>query len=89
MASLARAFDWKAVLAAMVYLATFLAITYGLYSVARGGSFIDSLALAFPVAFAACFLFFASASAYEALNASLRKTRDEAKRLTIPSYIHR
>lgn len=56
-----RVSNFKAVLAAMVYLATFLAMSYGIYSLARGGSFLDSFALAFPRAFAGCALLFACA----------------------------
>lgn len=74
MTSLAKALDLKAVLAAMAYLATFLAISYGLYASTQGGAFLEAIALAYPIAFIACALLFAGAIAFEARNASLKKT---------------
>jgi hypothetical protein len=81
--------EWKAVLAATLYLATFLALGYGLYAVARGASFLESFALAYPHAFAACLLFFACSTAFEILKTTLKKSPAEAKRVTVHSYIPR
>jgi hypothetical protein len=80
--------DWKAVLAAMVYLATFLALSYGVYAFARGASFLGSFAMAYPRAFAACVLLFVCSAAFEALTASVTKLRTDRKRVTA-QYVHR
>jgi hypothetical protein len=87
-ASLERVSNWKAVLAAMLYFATFLSVVYGFYSLIAGGAFLKSFAIAYPFAFAVCVLVFASSVAFEWLKAS-RKSRHQENSLPVHSYVHR
>jgi hypothetical protein len=87
--SLERVSDWKAVLAAMLYLATSLAGIYGGYALVRGGSFVAAFGAAYPITLAACVLLFVCAAAFEILRTALRKTHDRAKRVDVHSLVHR
>jgi hypothetical protein len=87
--SLERVSDWKAVLAAMLYLATSLAVIYGGYALVRGGSFVEAFGVAYPIALAACVLLFACSVTFEALKTALKKTHDRAKRVDVHSLVHR
>ena len=53
-----EASNWPAVIAAMMYLALFFATGYGLYALARDGSFLDAFVTAFPRVFGAAALFY-------------------------------
>ena len=88
-ASLERVSNWKAVLAAMLYFATFISVLYGFYSLAQGGAFLKSFALAYPFAFAVCSLFFACSVAFESVKASTKKSPSAANNLAVHSYLHR
>jgi hypothetical protein len=78
----------RAVLAAIMYLATFLAFGYGIYSAASGASFFESLAVACLPALAAGVLWFVGCAAFERLRSSLKQLRREAKRASGRSYVH-
>jgi hypothetical protein len=80
-----RSSNWKDILAAMVFLSTFLGVSYGVYSFMQGASFLKSLALGYPIAFAACALFVAACAGIEAL----KKLRSESKRIVVHTYVHR
>ena len=88
-ASLERVSNWKAVLAAMLYFATFISVLYGFYSLAQGGAFLESCALAYPFAFAVCSLFFACSVVFEALKPSTKTLPSKANTLAVHSYVHR
>jgi hypothetical protein len=87
--SLERVSDWKAVLAAMAYLATFLSAVYGCFSLGFGAAFFKSFAVALPFAFAISGLLFACLVAFEAVRAVLKKSPVQAKRISIQTYVHR
>lgn len=74
-----RLSNWLGLLAAMVYLATFLAVVYGCYALARGGSFLDGIATAYPLTFAFTALLFASCAMLEMFRANLKRPRSEHK----------
>jgi hypothetical protein len=59
----------QGVLAAMVYLATFLSLGYGLYAIAVGAAFLESVAIAYPFAFAASALLFVCCALVERFRA--------------------
>jgi len=62
--------SWQSVLAAMIYLATFLAAGYGVYAFATGAAFFESIAIAYPLAFAASVVLFASCAAVERMRSA-------------------
>jgi hypothetical protein len=80
--------SWIAIVAAMVYLATFLALCFGIYSLAVEKSFLDAFVFAYPRAMGACALLFVCSIAIEACQSApgvpVTKTR-EAKRLALHS----
>jgi hypothetical protein len=84
-----RVLNWLGVLAAMVYLATFLSLSYALYAATRGASFIDSAVLAYPRALAACVLLFICCVSIEAVKAAHKKVRGEDKAVAVHSFVHR
>ena len=86
--SLARVSNWKAVAAAMLYLATSLAVIYGGFALVRGASFFESLVVAYPFALAACGVLFICSAAFETLQTAFEKGRGHAKRPVIHSYVH-
>ena len=87
-ASLERVSNWKAVLAAMLYFTTFLSAVYGVYSLIGGAAFFKSVAVAYPFAFLVCAVVFACSVAVESVKSSMKKSRDEANRLHVHSYVH-
>jgi hypothetical protein len=87
--SLEKVATWMSVLAAMLYLATFASISYGIYGLAAGGSFPEFFAIAYPRAFAACVVLFVCCAAFESAKTALKKVRGESKRLAMHSYVHR
>jgi archaellum biogenesis protein FlaJ (TadC family) len=86
--SLESVSNWKAVLAAMLYFATFLSVVYGVYSLIGGAGFFKSVAVAYPFAFAACAVLFVCSVAVESVKTSIKKSRDDANRLPVHSYVH-
>ena len=76
------------VLAAMLYLATFLSGSYGVYALTQGASFFESFTFAFPPAFTACVLLFLFSAAFEAVQAVLNKTTGDAKHVAQPYVQH-
>ena len=88
-ASLERVSNWKAVLAAMLYFATFLSAVYGFYSLIFGAPFLKSFVVAYPFAFAVCSLLFACSVAFESVKGSMKKSRNQANSLPVHSYVHR
>jgi hypothetical protein len=87
-ACLEKVANWKAVLAAMLYFATFLSAVYGCYAFIRGAAFIESFAVAYPLAFSVCGLLFAGSVAVERLKSSIRKSRRARNTLPVHSYVH-
>lgn len=87
-ANLERVSEWKSVTAAVLYLATFLATAFGLYALTRGASFIESFAIAYPIALVACGLLFLCSAVVESI-ANLAKARTATKRVTLQSLVHR
>ena len=85
--SFQRVSNWMSVLAAMLYLATFLSGSYGLYALTQGASFLQSFLFAFPPAFTACAFLFLFSAAFEALYDVLTKAADRSKRVT-QTYVH-
>jgi len=90
--SVERVTGWQSVLAAMLYLSTFLAVGRGIYSLARDGDFLVPFASAFALTLAASLLLFACSSAVEAMITGALKKRmrnaDPEKRVVVHSLIH-
>jgi hypothetical protein len=72
----------KAIVAAMLYLATFIAICCSVYSLVGNGSFVESFVFAYPRALGACALVFVCYVTLKACQAVVNRIRSEAKRLT-------
>ena len=78
--------NWKAIVAAMVYFATFFALCYALYGLTNDAPFFESLIFAFPRVLLACMLIFACCVGLEAYRASLKraeKVRTAPKQLAL------
>jgi predicted membrane protein len=86
--SLERVSNWKAVLAAMLYFATFLSAVYGLYALIDGAAFFKAFVVAYPIACLVCAVLFVCSVAIESVKTSMKKSREEANRLPVHSYVH-
>lgn len=71
-----RARDWLDILAAMAYLALFLAAIYGLGMFVAGAPFVTSFLSGLLPAFGACAVFFAGSAAIEAWQAAVKRTHE-------------
>ena len=87
--SVEKVASWTSVLAAMLYLATFVSVSYALYGLAIGNSFLEFFASAYPRAFAACVVLFVCCAAFETGKTALRRMRGESKPLAVHSLVHR
>jgi hypothetical protein len=65
--------QWRAVLAALLYLATLPTVAYGIYAVAQGGRFLESVATAYPWAVGASAALFICLVSIEAFVAMLKR----------------
>jgi TRAP-type C4-dicarboxylate transport system permease small subunit len=84
-----RVSNWASILAALLYLATFLAFAYALYGLSKGGSFIESFASAYPRTFVAGIVLFAGSLIIGSLVAALKKLRGHDGRIALHSFGHR
>ena len=76
-------------LAATLYLATFLVFAYGVYQFTRGEPFLDSIAAAYPLALACSLVLFLCCAIVEALKATVKRVRNEGKHASVHSLAHR
>jgi len=84
-----RVLNWASILAALLYLATFLAMAYALYGLSEGSSFIESFVSAYPRTFVAGILLFAGCLIIGSLAAALKKLRGHDGRIALHSFGHR
>ena len=80
-----RVSEWQAIVAAMVYFATLAALLYGLFSLWRGGSFLDAALFVFPRALVLAVSFFLGAAAVEIVRTLRAKFSRARPRIAIHS----
>ena len=80
--------NWKSVLAAMLYLTTFVAVSYASYSLLRGSSFIDSLIFGLPRALLLSLALYAASVAFEAIHRAVKGQRSRAKSVPLQTFAH-
>jgi len=70
----------SAVIAAMLYLATFLALIYGGFALVRHEPFIDAFLFAFPRALIVCALFYVGSAALELRHPATKSVKHPPQR---------
>ncbi len=77
--------NWSAVVAAILYLAAFIALVYAGIAVLRDTSFLEGFLFAFPRAVVVCSSFFAGAAMMEWWQSTTKATERRNRRHAIDS----